>query len=58
MAFPRLAGVAELGWTSASLREWEEYRMRLGAQSARWTVLGINFRRSPLIPWDVGPSEH
>ena len=58
MAFPRLAGVAELGWTSASLREWAEYRMRLGAQSARWTVLGINFRRSPLIPWDVGPSEH
>ena len=58
MAFPRLAGVAELGWTSASLRDWEEYRMRLGAQSARWMVLGINFRRSPLIPWDIGPTNH
>ena len=58
MAFPRLAGVAELGWTSASLRDWAEYRMRLGAQSARWMVLGINFRRSPLIPWDMGPANH
>ena len=58
MAFPRLAGVAELGWTSASLRDWAEYRMRLGAQSARWMVLGINFRRSPLIPWDMGPTNH
>ena len=42
MAFPRLAGVAELGWTSASLRDWAEYRMRLGAQSARWMVLGLS----------------
>ena len=58
MAFPRLAGVAELGWTTASLRDWAEYRMRLGAQSARWMVLGINFRRSPLIPWDMGPTNH
>ena len=58
MAFPRLAGVAELGWTPASLRDWAEYRMRLGAQSARWMVLGINFRRSPLIPWDMGPANH
>ena len=58
MAFPRLAGVAELGWTPASLRDWAEYRIRLGAQSARWMVLGINFRRSPLIPWDMGPTNH
>ena len=58
MAFPRLAGVAEHGWTSASLRDWAEYRIRLGAQSARWMVLGINFRRSPLIPWDMGPTNH
>ena len=58
MAFPRLAGVAELGWSPASIRRWAEYRLRLGAQSARWTALGINFRRSPLIPWDVGPSDN
>ena len=58
MAFPRLDGVEELGWTPASLRDWAEYRMRLGAQSARWMVLGINFRRLPLIPWDMGPANH
>ncbi len=55
MAFPRLAGVAELGWTPASAREWDEFRRRLGAQSARWTALGVNFRRSPGVPWDEGP---
>jgi hexosaminidase len=57
MAFPRLAGVAELGWSLASATRWDEYRMRLGAQSARWTALGVNFRRSPLVPWEVGPAD-
>jgi len=51
MAFPRLAGVAELGWSPARGRDWEEYRVRLGAHAARWTALGVNFRRSPLVPW-------
>jgi hexosaminidase len=55
MAFPRLAGVAELGWSVGEARRWEEYRVRLGAQSERWTALGINFFRSPLVPWGVGP---
>ena len=55
MAFPRLAGVAELGWSAESAIEWDEYRLRLGAQSARWTALGLNFFRSPLVPWQVGP---
>ena len=57
MAFPRLAGVAELGWSAPDGRSWEEYRLRLGAQSARWTALGINFRRSPLVPWHLGPKD-
>lgn len=50
MAFPRLAGVAELGWSSGP-RSWEEYRLRLGAQAPRWTALGINFFRAPEVPW-------
>jgi hexosaminidase len=51
MAFPRLPGVAEMGWSQESRRSWENYRLRLGAQAPRWTALGINFYRSPLVPW-------
>lgn len=51
MAFPRLVGVAEVGWSPAAARRWDEYRQRLGAQAPRWTALGVNFYRSPLIPW-------
>lgn len=51
LAFPRLAGVAEIGWSPASRRGWEDYRVRLGAQAGRWTALGLNFYRSPQVPW-------
>lgn len=51
MAFPRIAGIAEIGWSPAEKRSWAEYRLRLGAQEARWTALGINFYRAPEVPW-------
>jgi hexosaminidase len=51
MAFPRLAGVAEIGWSPAGHRDWYEYRLRLGAQAPRWAALGINYFRSPEVPW-------
>jgi hexosaminidase len=51
MAYPRLAGVAEIGWSPAAARNWETYRLRLGAQAPRWTALGVNFYRAPEIPW-------
>jgi hexosaminidase len=50
MAFPRLAGIAEKGWSQAG-RTWDEYRTRLAAQSARWEVLGVNFYCSPEVDW-------
>jgi hexosaminidase len=52
MTFPRLAGHAEIGWSPAAGRSWEEYRVRLGAQGARWTVMGVDFYRSPQVPWE------
>lgn len=52
MAFPRLAGAAELGWSPAAGRSWREYRLRLAAQAPRWTALGINFNRDPSVPWE------
>ncbi|MEO6212342.1 MAG: beta-N-acetylhexosaminidase [Vicinamibacterales bacterium] len=51
LAFPRLAALAEAGWTAQSSRRWEEFRLRLGRQNARWTALGLNFHRSPEIDW-------
>ncbi|WP_413471635.1 beta-N-acetylhexosaminidase, partial [Streptomyces sp. MB09-02B] len=41
MAFPRLPGVAELGWSPGAVRGWDGYRVRLAAQAARWEVLGV-----------------
>jgi hexosaminidase len=52
MAFPRLPGLAELGWSPATGRSWDEYRFRLAAQGPRWDALGINYYRSPQVPWD------
>jgi hexosaminidase len=51
MAFPRLPGIAEKGWSAAEGRSWEEYRVRLAAQSARWEVLDINYYCSPQVDW-------
>ncbi|WP_307663341.1 beta-N-acetylhexosaminidase [Streptomyces sp. V1I1] len=54
MAFPRVVGVAELGWSPASAHDWEAYRVRLGAQGPRMAALGIDFYRSPQVPWQSG----
>ncbi|MEU7875763.1 beta-N-acetylhexosaminidase [Dactylosporangium sp. NPDC049140] len=51
MAFPRLPAIAELGWSPASTHDWAAFRLRLAAQAPRWQALGINFYRSPQIPW-------
>ena len=51
MAFPRLLGYAEIGWSKASGRSWTEYRVRLGAQGPRFRELGVDAYRAPGIPW-------
>ncbi len=51
MAFPRLAAVAEVGWSPQQARDWGDFRVRLGAHGPRLSALGVNFYRSPQIPW-------
>jgi hexosaminidase len=51
MAFPRLPGIAELGWSPASTHDWDTYRVRLAAQGPRWDMLGIHYYRAPSVPW-------
>lgn len=52
MAFPRLAAVAELAWSPAERRDWDEFRQRLARQGLRWTALGVNFYRSDEVDWE------
>ena len=51
MAFPRLPGIAEIGWSPAAGRSWDEYRLRLAAQGRRMQAMSVNFYRSPQVPW-------
>jgi hexosaminidase len=49
MAFPRLPGEAEIGWSPAAGRRWDEYRLRLGAHGPRLAAMGVHFYPSPQI---------
>lgn len=51
MAFPRLPGIAELGWSPAATHDWDTYKVRLAAQAPRWDALGIGYYESPQVPW-------
>ena len=51
MAFPRMLGMAEIGWTPQAGRDWNGYKTRLAAQGPRLEALGVNFYASPEINW-------
>lgn len=51
LMFPRIAAAAEIAWSPAASRQWDDFRARLAVQDARWTALGINFYRSPQVSW-------
>jgi len=51
LAMPRLPAVAEVGWTAQRLRSFESFGVRVAAHAPRWNYLGINYYRSPQIPW-------
>ena len=52
MAFPRLAAIAELGWSPAATHDWESFRTRLAAYGPQWTARGVGFYPSPQIDWN------
>ncbi|MEK7780772.1 MAG: beta-N-acetylhexosaminidase [Verrucomicrobiota bacterium] len=45
MAFPRLAAVAEVAWSSQGARDFEGFRRRLEAQYQRYDKLGVQYHR-------------
>jgi len=51
MVFPRLAGIAEIGWSAPALRDWESYKLRLASHGKKLEAMGVDFYRSKLVPW-------
>jgi len=59
MVFPRLAALAEIGWSPKAARTslrspaYTDFIGRLSAQGARLMAAGINFYPSPEVPWSL-----
>lgn len=51
LAIPRLPALAEVAWTPQSSRNWDSFKQRVAAHAPRWNILGVNYYRSPQIPW-------
>ena len=51
MAFPRLAGLAELAWSPKG-QSWDEYKVRLAKHGRHMEKLDINFFKSPDVDWE------
>jgi hexosaminidase len=51
LLFPRLLGIAEIGWSPAAGRSWSEYRRRLGGHGVWLEALGVGYYRSSDVPW-------
>ncbi|OGD22654.1 MAG: hypothetical protein A2W03_16260 [Candidatus Aminicenantes bacterium RBG_16_63_16] len=46
MAFPRIAAIAEIGWTAQDKRDWIDFTYRMTKQFARYRQAGINAAES------------
>ena len=51
MAFPRLAGIAQIGWSPRRTHDLEPYLVQLAAQGPRWTAAGTTFFAAPEVAW-------
>lgn len=51
LLMPRLAGVAEKGWSSVENTNWEEYKSRLSSHSLLWENMEWNYFKSSLVDW-------
>jgi hexosaminidase len=51
LAVPRLPALAEVAWSPQASRHWDDFSARIATHAQRWNFLGVNFYRSPQIPW-------
>ncbi len=52
LAFPRIIGHSEIGWSPVELRDWESYKIRLGRHGKLMDFLEIDYYKSPLVDWE------
>ncbi|MEM9141475.1 MAG: family 20 glycosylhydrolase [Bacteroidota bacterium] len=52
LAFPRMIGYAELGWTKKENRNWDDYILRLANQVPYLNRMKVNYYPSERIPWN------
>jgi hexosaminidase len=53
MVFPRLPGVAEIGWSPEQGRSWDEYKVRLGKHGERMRAMGVDYYESKKVEWET-----
>ncbi|MDD8025681.1 MAG: family 20 glycosylhydrolase, partial [Acidobacteriota bacterium] len=46
MTFPRIAAIAEAGWTPAAGKDWNNFLRRMTVQFQRYDRLGVNYAKS------------
>lgn len=51
LAFPRVIGHAELGWSAEENRDWENYKVRLANQAPFLDKMDVKYYPSKLIDW-------
>ncbi len=51
LAFPRLLGASELGWSVQQNRNWNDYKIRLANQTPYFNEMDIKYYPSKLIDW-------
>lgn len=51
LAFPRAIGYAELGWSTAENRDWENYKVRLGNQAPYLDRMNVQYFPAEQIDW-------
>ena len=51
MVFPRIMGIAEIGWSPEEGRGWEEYKVRLGNHALSLKAMRIDYYKSKKVPW-------
>ncbi len=49
--WPRLAAIAELGWSKESNRDYAQFTQRLGALRGQLDAMGVNYYAEPQLGW-------
>jgi hexosaminidase len=51
VSFPRMPAIAEVGWSNADVRSFDDFQRRIVTHADRWDELGIGYYHAPDVPW-------